>query len=59
MKITFGNEMAIGEHFNVKEGTKGNGPFRGPIGVGLMKTTIGNVKVCGALMVFWMPKFGE
>jgi hypothetical protein len=43
------NEMATNEHFNVEEGTKGNGPFKALIEMGLMKTTTNNVKVCGAL----------
>jgi hypothetical protein len=41
--------MATNEHFNVEEGTKGNGPFMALIEMGLMKTTTSNVKVCGAL----------
>jgi len=46
-----GNEMIINEHFNVEEGTQGNGPFRAFIKVGLMKITTSNAKICGVLMV--------
>jgi hypothetical protein len=42
------NETNTCEHFNVEEGIEGNGPFRAFIEVGLMKTTTGNVIVCGA-----------
>jgi hypothetical protein len=55
----FSNETTICEHFNVEEGTKGNGPFTAFIDVGLMKLTTNNVKVCGALMVHWMLRFGH
>ncbi len=53
------NEMIISEHFNVEEGIEGNGLFKALIEMGLMKITIGNVKVCGAITVHWMPRFGH
>jgi len=54
-----GNETTTGEHLNVEEGTEGNGSFRALIKVGLMKITTNNVKVCGALLMHWMLKFGH
>ena len=39
--------MTTCEHFNVEEGSKGNGLFRVLIVVGLMKTTTNNVIVSG------------
>ncbi len=40
------NEMTISE-----EGIEGNGLFKALIEMGLMTITIGNVKVCGAIIV--------
>jgi hypothetical protein len=51
--------MTTCEHFNVEEGIECNGPFRALIDMGLMKIKTCNVKVCGALIVHWMLKFGH
>jgi hypothetical protein len=53
-----GNETSTSEHFNVEVGTKG-GLFRVFIEVDLMKIIIGNVRICGAVTVHWMFKFGH
>jgi hypothetical protein len=53
------NETTTTKHFNVEENTKGNGPFEALVEVGLMKIITSNVRVCGALIMFWMLRFGH